>query len=46
MLLKRAGNSAFGEGETWDCGEGAGAERPTRDEAGGKGLEAEAAAAS
>ena len=46
MLLKRAGNSAFGEGETWDCEEEMGVERPTMDEAGCKGLEAEAAAAS
>ena len=46
MLPKRAGNSAFGEGETRDCGEETGVERPTMDEAGDKGLEAEAAAAS
>ena len=46
MLLKWAGNSAFVEGETRDCGEETGVERPTMDGAGGKGLEAEAAAAS
>ena len=44
--LRRERNSAFGKGETRDGGEEAGKERPTMDEAGGKGLESEAASAS
>ena len=46
MPSRGASNSAFGKGETRDGGEEAGKEGPTTDEAGGKGLESEAASAS
>ena len=43
---KRERDPAFSEGRKWDGGEEAGTEKSTTDEAGGKGLEAEAASAS
>ena len=46
MPSRRARSSAFGKGETQDGGKKAGKEKPTTDEAGGKGLESEAASAS